>query len=216
MRMGAPVASRSKMTDKRDLKRRVRERMDRTGESYMTALRHVTAQREPVDEFTTLRRLEPAPSIPYIELIDLDELAKTFAIRCRVSMYPSLVHDIDPREALAALCLLLGRTRDDRAFDVFRDVVIAGEKPRIRLEADVDAALQFAARVRAGFGGISRSGRGLAHHVDGKRGKQLLLFTLQLSPDFLPIVREPTLVIGSVGDTIGIESLISAVSMRGR
>lgn len=198
------------MTDRRDLKRRVRERMERTGESYMTALRHVKAARETDAPDTSKPAGEP---IPYVELDDLTDVAQSFGITCRVVRYPS-VADIDPREALAALCLLLGKTRDDKAFDLFRDVLIAGERPRIRLDYHVEETLHFAQRLRAGIGGISNGGHLLAMHIDGKtRGSQLVLFLLQLTPDFVPAAREPTLILACPHDTVGIVTMNEAIGM---
>ena len=48
-RMGLPTrrSEGTLMTANRDLKRRVRDRQAQTGESYMTALHHVLAQRDP-------------------------------------------------------------------------------------------------------------------------------------------------------------------------
>jgi hypothetical protein len=156
----------------------------------------------------------PAPSDPiaYVELDDLTEIAKSFGLTCRVVMYPSLA-ELDPREVLAALCLLLGKTREDRAFDMFRDVLIAGERPRIRFHYHVEETLQFAHRLRAGIGGISNGGHLLAMHIDGKtRRNQLVLFLLQLTPDFVATLREPTLIIAAPEDTIGIVTMNEAIS----
>ncbi len=192
------------MTDKRDLKRRVRERMERTGESYMTALRHVIAQREPDEPVSDPPADEPP--LPFVELRDLTDIARDFAITCRVVMYPSL-SDIDPREALAAMCLLLGKTREDRAFDLFRDVLLAGERPRINLEHRVEEAILFANRVRAGIGGISNGGHMLAMHLDSASGSRIALFLLQLTPNFVATLREPTLVLAAPDDVVGIATL---------
>jgi hypothetical protein len=54
------------MTVKRGLERRVRERQARTGESYMTALRHVQGQ---VHELVEERR-----AITVVELVDVSEI----------------------------------------------------------------------------------------------------------------------------------------------
>lgn len=194
------------MTDKRDKKRLVRERMERTGESYMTALRHVEAQRMPSE--TSIDPTASPDPIDYVELRDLTEIAAELSIRCRVVMYPSLA-DVDPREALAGLCLLLGKTRDDKAFDLFRDVLIAGERPRIRLDYHVNETIVFSNRVRAGVGGITNGGHMLAMHVDAKGSKRLALFLLQLTPDFVAALREPTLILASPDDMVGIASLTS-------
>ena len=59
------------MTAKRDLKRRVRERQAHTGESYMTALRHVRNRR--TGERESEREGEGA--VPVVEMIDVSEIA---------------------------------------------------------------------------------------------------------------------------------------------
>jgi hypothetical protein len=72
------------MTERRDLKGRVRDRQARTGESYVTALRQVLAQR---------------PSrIPVIELFDLSALGARLGFTCRISAFPDLVERVDPRQ----------------------------------------------------------------------------------------------------------------------
>ncbi|HWO26708.1 MAG TPA: hypothetical protein VNO30_48595 [Kofleriaceae bacterium] len=77
------------MTDRRDLKRRVRARQERTGESYMTALRHVQAQRP--------------SAIPTIERVDLTELGAPLGMKCRIAMFPELADRVDAATMLAQL-----------------------------------------------------------------------------------------------------------------
>ncbi len=155
------------MTTRRDLKRRVRERQGRTGESYMTALRHVLDQRP--------------NAVPVVELIDLSEVAEAMGIECRVGMAPALADRIDAVGALRRLREALVATERDPAFDLFRRVVLHGESPVLRL-AGLDAGRRFIARVRAGIGGISEHGRLLALMVAGRRGPEMVVFMLWLSP----------------------------------
>lgn len=174
------------MTAKRDLKRRVRERQGRTGESYMTALRHVLDQRPSV--------------VPVVELIELSEVGAAMGIQCRVRMAPVLADRIDAVGALRRLREALIATERDPAFDLMRRVVMHGESPVLR-PAGIDAGLRFLARVHAGIGGISEHGRMLALMVDGRRGPEMIVFMLWLSPIFYVPYR-PSLVLASVDGTL--------------
>jgi hypothetical protein len=155
------------MTAKRDLKRRVRERQGRTGESYMTALRHVLDQRP--------------SAVPVVEMIELSEVAAAMGFQCRVRMSPVLADRIDAVGALRRLREALTATERDPAFDLMRRVVLHGEAPVLRPHG-IDAGQRFLARVRAGIGGISEHGRLLALMVDGRRGPEMVVFMLWLAP----------------------------------
>ena len=155
------------MTAKRDLKRRVRERQGRTGESYMTALRQVLDQRPSV--------------VPVVEMIELSEVGAALGIQCRVRMAPVLADRIDAVGALRRLREALIATERDPAFGLFRQVVLHGEAPIMRPHV-FDVGRQFLARVRAGIGGISAHGRLLALVVDGRHGPEMVVFMLWLSP----------------------------------
>jgi hypothetical protein len=123
-------AERNDMTAKRDLKRRVRQRQARTGESYVTARRRVLAAREvrAVDEGakrdeptepepageavevleTTGAPIEGAsptaePALPVVELHDLTGEAWELGFRCRVTAYPSVVEACEIAGVLTAL-----------------------------------------------------------------------------------------------------------------
>lgn len=137
------------MTEKRDLKRRVRDRQARTGESYMTALRQVQAQRP--------------PAVPVMELVDLTELGAPLGFKCRIVMAPGLADQIDAAGALARLRDVLLATDRDGSFEVLRAVTLRGEPRRFRLtQGTFDEARQLVARARAGLGGVSKGGRMLA------------------------------------------------------
>jgi hypothetical protein len=156
------------MTAKRDLKRRVRERQGRTGESYMTALRHVLDQRP--------------NAVPVVEMIELSEVAAAMGIQCRVRMSPALADRIDAVGALRRLREALVATASDPAFELMRRVVLHGESPVLKIKATaIDFGRRFMARVRAGIGGISEHGRLLALMVDGRHGPEMVVFHLWLA-----------------------------------
>ena len=174
------------MTAKRDLKRRVRERQGRTGESYMTALRHVLDQRPSV--------------VPVVEMIELSEVGAAMGIQCRVRMAPVLAGRIDAVGALRRLRDALIATERDPAFDLMRRVVMYGEAPAAR-PIGIDLNRRFLARVHAGIGGISEHGRMLALMVDGRLGPEMIVFMLWLSPVSYTRYR-PSLVLACADGTL--------------
>ena len=174
------------MTAKRDLKRRVRERQGRTGESYMTALRHVLDQRPNV--------------VPVVEMIELSEVGAAMGFQCRVRMAPVLAGRIDAVGALRRLRDALIATERDPAFDLMRRVVMHGEAPAAR-PISIDLNRRFLARVHAGIGGISEHGRTLALMVDGRLGPEMIVFMLWLSP-VTYVQHRPSLVLISADGTL--------------
>jgi hypothetical protein len=175
------------MTARRDLKRRVRDRQGQTGESYMTALRHVLDQRP--------------NAVPVIEMIELTEVGEAMGIRCRVRMSPALADRIDAVGALRRLREALLATERDPAFDLMRRVVLYGEAPVLRLTGSMDIGRRFIARVRAGIGGISEHGRLLALMVDGRHGPEMIVFMLWLSPvGYIPY--RPSLILATADGTL--------------
>jgi hypothetical protein len=178
------------MTEKRDLKRRVRDRQARTGESYMTALRQVQAQRP--------------PSVSVVELVDLTEVGAPLGFKCRIVMSPGLADQIDAAGALARLRDVLLATDRDRSLELLRAVALRGEPRRFRqAQGTFDDGRQLVARARAGLGGVSEGGRMLALQVDGKQGTTMVLFLLWLRPDFVSVQREPSLILTSIDGVYG-------------
>ncbi|MEO7734571.1 MAG: hypothetical protein ABIY55_26685 [Kofleriaceae bacterium] len=218
------------MTQKRDLKRRVRERQTRTGESYMTALRHVrgeqrdageqpepdeqpepggaatgdpTAGAQPTGEpttgaLTTSGTAAGAPSgessagpIPVVELVDVSDVAAAVGLTCRATVMPALLERVGATALLVQLRDVLRTTAGDPAFATLRAAALLGERPslepgalRARGHSAVvpDDTLRFAARVRAGVGGITSNGRSLAFSVTGRTAAELVVFSLWLLP----------------------------------
>jgi len=177
------------MTAKRDLKKRVRERQARTGESYMVARRHVVAAVDPPET-------EPAPApaasaIVVDELIDLTEAAIGLGLRCNVLVFPRLAALVDPVMVLTRVRDALLSTPDDPETEPLRALalrgVVAPPQPR-------DDYTWFIARVRAGLAGTSRDRRMLALHVAG-------------TASIVPIVcaawrHDPQLVLMSLEDSV--------------
>lgn len=152
------------MTAKKDLKRRIRERQGKTGESYTTARAHVLAQRD-----------EPAallPAIPVIELIDVTEQARALGLRCLALASPMLVERVPAERVLARVRDALLATERDPQMDVLRAVMLRGEvlerDPRRRPGGWWEDTRAFFARARVGIGGTNRAGDMLALQVDAE------------------------------------------------
>src|SRR5262245_33267958 len=79
------------MTKKRDLKRRIRRRQDRTGESYMSARRRVLAT-QPAAKMVTV-----------VDLLDLSSKAAGLGLRCGLAMFPALADKTEPVRVVTAL-----------------------------------------------------------------------------------------------------------------
>jgi hypothetical protein len=164
------------MTAKRDLKRRVRERQARTGESYTAALHQVRDQRP--------------NAVPVVELVDVTEVAAALGIKCIVRLQPGLAERIDAAAVLRRLCSALMATTRDAAFELMRSVVLHGESPPAR--QDVHETWQFMERVRAGIGGISEGGTLLALTVDSSRATEIVVFRLQVGGvPRMPFIHRP-------------------------
>ncbi len=155
------------MTKQRDLKRLVRDRQQRTGESYMAALRRVRGQRP--------------NGIPVIELVDVTDVGAALGVKCRVMVLPELAERVDVTEMLLQLRTVLLTTTRDHAFSLMRSVVLCGERPFASMPTLQDV-LRFSDRTRVGMGGICDSGRMLAFPVAGRGAGELAVFVLWLTP----------------------------------
>jgi len=172
------------MTQRRDLKRRVRERQAKTGESYTAALYQVQAQRE--------------PAFPVVELADVSAAGEPLGLRCRVAMFPALLAKLAPARALERLRDVLLATEGDPATALLRAAVLRGEHATFRLSLSaLDEDRRFLARVGSGLGGVSHSGRVVALSIDG----EMVLFLLWPTPTIAGASRPPLLIVTTVGAT---------------
>lgn len=179
------------MTDKRDLKRRVRDRQGQTGESYMTALRNVLEQRP------------RSNAVPVLEMVDISEVGAPLGMKCPIKMVPALVDQVDVAAMLMQLRDALLSTANDAQLWLMRVVVLSGEHPRLPLEATDPRP--FLTRVRAGIGGISETGRMLALPVNGRSGALMVLFWVWLLPSsFVYLHRPPYLVVTTIDQVSGV------------
>ncbi len=127
------------MTRKKDLKRRVRERQARTGESYTAALAHV--RKKPVEN-------EALP--------DATEEAKAAGLHCSAVVSPKLRALGDLRPFFARLRELLEALESDACGPLLRGEPGPRVIPTLR---DSLEARRFLAQVQAGTRGLSRDGR---------------------------------------------------------
>lgn len=150
------------MTAKKDLKRRIRERQARTGESYVTARTHVLAQAQSD---------EPRPSaIPVVELVDVGDDAARLGLKCRVMISASLAAQIDPIRAIEGVRDALIALEHDSQLMMLRELALFGHSlPRLkRTERDWwEDVRRFLQRARVGIGGTTDAGDMLSLHVDG-------------------------------------------------
>ena len=139
------------MTRQKDLKQRVRARMAKTGEAYVTARGHVLADR-------------PEPAFDVVETIDVSEAAAALGLRCGAVIFPKLAARVGADVALARLRDALTATGDDPAMKTVRSAVLYGVPPAaIRNEfRRIDSLRDYIRRVQAGIGGASPGGGMLA------------------------------------------------------
>ncbi|MGE5186832.1 MAG: hypothetical protein ACM31C_32485 [Acidobacteriota bacterium] len=150
------------MTDRKDLKRRIRDRQAKTGESYMTARMHVLAERR-----------SATGAVPFVDTVDCGELAARLGMRCHVVITATLVELLSAELVLERIRTALVVSETDPAADLMRAIVFNGENPPELLRTYGVLALRaqgwnggelrrFIARARAGIGGISSKGHLLA------------------------------------------------------
>jgi hypothetical protein len=184
------------MTAKRDLKKRVRERQERTGERYTTALQHVRRRK---------------PKVPVIELRELTAEAAALGIQCRVFVFPGLAERLGAETLLRRLRDAMVATDGDPATRLMHAVVMKGERPliawgspRALLESE-----RFLARVRAGLGGVSESGTMMALYVAAKRRVETVLCMLWVSMVPALASREPSIILTTPDALLDEEPLVA-------
>jgi hypothetical protein len=175
------------MTDRRDLKRRVRERQARTGESYMAALHHIRGERE-------------AP-IPVVDLIDLSEIAAALGLKCRAMVLPALAARVDVAAMLRQLHATLVAELRDPGARLMRSVVLHGMRP-FPSGPTIDEGIEFMRRMRAGITGFSDGGWMLSLAVAGRSVRELVTCFLWMTLVHYVEV-PPTLIITTPGGMFG-------------
>jgi hypothetical protein len=152
------------MTAKKDLKRRIRERQARTGESYVTARTHVLAQAEHPSED------QRPPAISVVELIDASDDAARLGLRCEVLVSSPLASRIDPIRAIEGVRDALIALEHDPQLMTLRDLALFGHslpRPKRTERECWEDIRRFVQRARVGIGGTTDAGDMLSLHIDG-------------------------------------------------
>ncbi|PTL78805.1 hypothetical protein [Vitiosangium sp. GDMCC 1.1324] len=150
------------MTVKKDLKKRIRERQEKTGESYTTARMHVLNQGP-----------SETPEVRPVVLREVTPLAEAMGLKGKAFLSSHFPGQLT-RPALERLREVLLATQGEPATRRMRAVLLRGEPDTLEL---VSLALElwgetrvFTRDLRLGMRGPSRSGRTLSFELqaDGK------------------------------------------------
>jgi len=146
-------------------------------------------------------------AIDVVELRDYTAEAADLGLKCSVAIAGQLIEEVEPHDALLRLRDVLVATRSDPALDTIVAVALRGERPDPRSSDDwVDTMNHFAARCRAGVGGVSDGGTMLAMPIQGKRG--LVMVVCQLGFGIVRPERDPAIVLTTVdASTLHIERM---------
>jgi hypothetical protein len=182
------------MTIRRDLKRRIRERQEKTGERYAAARAHVLAQR--------------AQPPLFVELDDHSEAARERGLRLPVraasSLRPAAERILDELRALA--------TSGHPAVERLRRALLLGERPA---RGGGSARLlflswrEFLHGVSLGFRGVGPGGLSLALDVDVAGTRRTVLAHVYARPMGEPLLlltewsREPNEPLGLISTWLG-------------
>lgn len=159
------------MTFRRDLKRRIRERQELTGERYTTARAHVLAA----------QARSGRPSSLVIELHDVSQQARAAGLVCPVEVTPALQRARRELPALLAQLrrILLGATR---GLEAMQRVALRGEPDPVLRDGPVvilGAYVQgFLDDLEHGLRGPGPGGRVLAFDAELGGGSQTIIAQL--------------------------------------
>ena len=203
------------MTAKKDLKRRIRERQAATGESYVTARRHVLAQApttQPPSDEPAATTPAPAPADPstagktaieYEEMVSLTAAGEAMGFKCRLATTSSLATQLDTDALLRRFREVLLGTTEDPSLEILRGVALRGApRPAVARRSDViERTRLFLQRARVGIGGVTEDGLMIAFPIDTPRGAMMVLANVGWRPMPLPAHERPRLVFSLLADT---------------
>lgn len=172
------------MTAKKHLKQRVRERQEKTGERYSTALAHIRGQAPAVEQ-----QVQP----------EVTEWAKIEGLHCTAFVTEPLWNSERAsadraawfRAAFARLRSLLLAVEGAPGTHALCSAILRGEPKTVSIPhtiQEVVEARRFMAEVRAGVRGVSRNGRLVAWDVPQPGGDPVTLMALCVVP---PVMSEP-------------------------
>ncbi|MGZ3459390.1 MAG: hypothetical protein ACXU86_12910 [Archangium sp.] len=165
------------MTIKKDLKKRVRERQEKTGESYTTARMHVLHHAE-----------AGAPKVREESLREVTPLAEPVGLKGQVFLTPRFPEPL-ARPALERLREVLLATGDEPATRRMRAVLLRGEPDPLDLGSIPQVWSQsfgFARKLRLGLRGPSPSGRILSFDLQADGAPVAVVVALVPSPKGTP------------------------------
>jgi hypothetical protein len=226
------------MTAKRDLKRRVRQRQARTGESYVTARRRVLAARnEPTGrddspDGSPAKSIAPIelregdelrPALPVVELRDVTQEAWQLGYRCRITVFPSVLDACELADVLAALRdALVGSAGDPGRARMFGVAFGLPSKPPLALLPEPyrgPAELVFAVVGRTGAIDIRCRMWPLAPSLMLRRADESEHDMLDATPEALVALRARTATVGTArfaAELFGAVRRTLFVTYRGR
>jgi hypothetical protein len=122
----------------------------------------------------------PVDNIEVLDFEQATEVAGKLGLNCTVAIARPLLAEIGARALLERLRDVLKTTGEDPAFELFRAVALRGEHATGARESRElhESITAFAARVRAGVGGISDTGTMLALSVASPRGATTVVYQL--------------------------------------
>jgi hypothetical protein len=182
------------MTIKKDLKKRIRERQEKTGESYTTARMHVLNQAP-----------SEAPKMSQVSLREVTTLLEAVGLKGQAFLTPGFPETF-ARPSLERLRAVLLATRNEAATRRMRAVLLEGEPDTL----DVGSLMRewgetrvFIRQLRLGIRGPSRSGRTLSFELraDGE--------PVTVVASLVPSLKgTPKLLLGTARDYLHIEQVL--------
>lgn len=185
------------MTVKKDLKKRIRERQEKTGESYTTARMHVL---DPAPA-----EAPEAPKVREVSLREVTLLLEALGMKGQAFLSRGFPESL-ARPALERLRELLLATGDEPATRWLRAVLLDGEPDAVdfgSLAREWGEARVFMRNLRLGLRGPSRSGRTLSFELRADGGTVTVVVTLVPS-----LKGTPKLLLGTADDYLRAEPLL--------
>lgn len=185
------------MTVKKDLKKRIRERQEKTGESYTTARMHVLKQ-APAEAPET-------PRVSEVSLREVTPLLEALELKGQAFLTPGFSEAL-ARPALERLREVLLATRDEPGTRRLRAVLLEGEPDTLEvgsLMREWGETRVFVRHLRLGMRGPSRSGRALAFELRTEGGPVTVVVALVPS-----LKGTPKLMLGTAEDYLRIEQAL--------
>lgn len=182
------------MTVKKDLKKRVRERQEKTGESYTTARMHVLKQ-APAEQ----------PKVGQVSLQEVTPLLEALEMKGQAFLSPHFPEAL-ALPALERLRELLLATRDEPATQRMRAMLLDGEPDTVHFSAfarEWGETRVFVRNLRLGMRGPSRSGRTLSFEL--RADGEAVTVVVALVPS---LKGTPKLLLGTIEDYLRAEQLL--------